>query len=57
MIFSSNVFLTSNNYFQWKSHMENLLRSKGMYQITLGKEKTPIDDDTKAKWDNMNDEA
>jgi hypothetical protein len=28
-----------------------------MYQITLGKEKTPIDDDKKAKWDNRNDEA
>jgi hypothetical protein len=37
--------------------MEYLLRSKGLYQITLGKEKTPIDDDKKAKWDNRNDEA
>jgi hypothetical protein len=37
--------------------MEDLLRSKGMYQITLGKETTPTDDDKKAKWDNRNDEA
>jgi hypothetical protein len=37
--------------------MEDLLRSKGLYQITLGKETTPIDVDKKAKWDNRNDEA
>jgi hypothetical protein len=36
--------------------MEDLLRSKGLYQITLGKEKAPIDADKKAKWDNRNDE-
>jgi hypothetical protein len=37
--------------------MEDLLRSKGLYRITMGKETTPIDDDKKAKWDNRNDEA
>jgi hypothetical protein len=37
--------------------MEDLLRSKGLYQITLGKEKAPTDADKKAKWDNRNDEA
>jgi hypothetical protein len=37
--------------------MEDLLRSKGLYWITLGKEKTPTDDDKKSKWDNRNDEA
>jgi hypothetical protein len=37
--------------------MEDLLRSKGLYQITLEKEKTPTDADKKAKWDNGNDEA
>jgi hypothetical protein len=57
MASTSNVLLTSNNYFQWKSHLEDLLRSKGMYRITLGKEKAPTDDDNKAKWDNRNDEA
>jgi hypothetical protein len=37
--------------------MEDLLRSKGLYQITLGKEITPTDADKKFKWDNRNDEA
>jgi hypothetical protein len=57
MASTSIVLLTSNNYFKWKSYMEDLLRSKGLYQITLGKEKTPTDADKKAKWDNRNDEA
>ena len=38
--------------------MEDLLISKGLYRITMGKETTPTDDDDKkAKWDNRNDEA
>jgi hypothetical protein len=37
--------------------MEDLLRSKGMYQISMGKETAPTDDDKKSKWDNRNDEA
>jgi hypothetical protein len=37
--------------------MEYLLRSKGMYQITLGKELEPIDDENKIKWENRNDEV
>jgi hypothetical protein len=37
--------------------MEDLLRSKGLYQITLGKEKEPTDDDKYVKWINRNDEA
>ena len=37
--------------------MEDLLRSKGLYQITLGKEKAPTDYDKKVKWDNRSDEA
>ena len=54
---TSNILLTNTNYFQWKSDMEDLLRSKGVYQITLGKETTPTDVDKKSKWDNRNDEA
>ena len=54
---TSTVMLTNNNYFQWRSHMEDLLRSKGLYRITMGKETTPTDDDKKAKWDSRNDEA
>jgi transposase InsO family protein len=57
MASTSNLLLTSTNYFQWKSHMEDLLRSKGLYQITLGNETSPTDADKKAKWDNRNDEA
>jgi hypothetical protein len=37
--------------------MEDLLRSKGLYMITLGKEKAPTHADKKSKWDNRNDEA
>jgi hypothetical protein len=37
--------------------MEDLLRSKGLHRITLGKEKAPTDVDKKAKWDNRNEEA
>jgi len=37
--------------------MEDLLRSKGLYRITMGTETTPTDDDKKAKWNNRNDEA
>jgi hypothetical protein len=37
--------------------MEDLLRRKGLYRITLGKEKAPNDVDKKSKWDNRNDEA
>ena len=41
--------------------MEDFLRNKrthkGLYQITLGKEKEPINDDKKSKWSNRSDEA
>jgi hypothetical protein len=57
MASTSTVLLTNKNYFQWKSHMEDLLRSKGLYQITLGKEKAPTVADKKATWDNRNDKA
>ena len=55
MASTSNLLLTSTNYFQWKSYMEDLLRSKGLYRITLGKETTPTYDDKKVKWDNRNE--
>jgi hypothetical protein len=57
MASSSNLLLTNTNYFQWKSHMEDLLRSKGLYRINLRKETKPIDADKKFKLANMNDEA
>jgi hypothetical protein len=37
--------------------MKDLLRSKCLYRITLGKEKEPTNDDKKAKWVNRSDEA
>jgi hypothetical protein len=54
---TSKLLLSSTNYFQWKSCMEDLLRSKGLYRITLGKETTPTNVDNKFKWDNRNDKA
>ena len=51
------VILTSTNYFQWKSPMEDLLRSKGIYRITLGTKTAPDEDEKKAKWENKNDQA
>jgi hypothetical protein len=53
----SDLLLTSTNYFQWKPHMKDLLRSKGLYHITLGKEQEPTNDDKYTKWINGNDEA
>jgi hypothetical protein len=35
--------LTDTNYFSWNSHIEDVLRSKGLYWITLGREQAPID--------------
>jgi hypothetical protein len=37
--------------------MEDALRSKGLYQITLGKEQKPTNDEKKVKWDSKNDKA
>jgi hypothetical protein len=53
----SDLFLATSNYFSWKSRMEDVLRSKGLYRITLGKETPPIDASKKDKWYNKNDEA
>jgi hypothetical protein len=45
------VLLNGVDYFQWKSHMENLLRSKGLYRITLGRKNAPDDYGKKPKWE------
>ena len=37
--------------------MENVLRSRGIFRITSGKETEPTDDDKKIKWENRCDEA
>ena len=57
MASTSNLLLISTNYFQWKSNMQDLLRSKVLYWITLGKEKEPTGADKKVKWSNRSDEA
>jgi hypothetical protein len=51
------LYNTDTNYLQLKSHMEDLLRSKGLYQITLGKEAKPTHANKKVKWDNRNDKT
>ena len=53
----SIVLLTSTNYFKWKSPIEDLLRSKGLYKITLGTKTAPDEDEKKVKWENKNDQA
>jgi hypothetical protein len=54
----SIVLLTNTNYFQWKSHIEGLSRSKGIYKITLGIETAPTNDEAKvAKWASKNYQA
>ena len=37
--------------------MEDVLRSRGLFRITSGKEKEPTYDDKKIKWENICDEA
>ena len=37
--------------------MEDVLRSRGLFRITSGKEIEPTDDDKKIKWANRCDEA
>jgi hypothetical protein len=37
--------------------MGDLLRSKRLYRITMGKELEPIEDEKKIKWENRNNEA
>jgi len=56
MVTPSNLFLTSTNYFSWKSHIEVLLRSKGLHFTASGKEQSSIDAEKKSKWDDKNDE-
>ena len=46
-----DIILTSSNYFSWKSRMEDVLQSTGLFRITSGKEMEPTDDDKKIKWE------
>jgi hypothetical protein len=49
---TSDLLLPNTNYFSWKSHMEDVLKGKGLYQITLEKEQAPIDAEKKTNLDN-----
>jgi len=46
------VIFDNTNYFQWVSYMEDLLRSKGLYRISLGQESKPKYEDKEVKWEN-----
>ena len=52
-----DIIFTSSNYFSWKSHMEDVLQSRGLFRITSGKKIESTDDDKKIKWENRCDEA
>lgn len=47
---TNTVIVTSTNYFQCKSHMKDLLGSKGHFRITLGTKTSPTTDEKKVKW-------
>ena len=47
MVAPCDIILTSSNYFSWKSRMEDVLWSMGLFKITSGKEIEPTDDDKK----------
>ena len=54
---SHQIILTPFNYHEWKSKVVLLLRSKGLYRITMGKEVEPNSQVEKTKWFNKLDEA
>ena len=51
------IILNSTNFFQWLTHMVDILRSKGLYRIATGQETKPSDNDKAAKWENKQDQA
>ena len=57
MATTCDIILTSSNYFSWKSRMEDVLRSMGLFRITSGKDTESTDDDKIIKWENRCDEA
>ena len=57
MVAPYDILLTSSNYLSWKDCMEDVLRSRGLFKITSGKETKPTDDDKKIKWENRCDES
>ena len=54
---SHHIILTPFNYLEWKEQMEILMRSKGLYRVTMEIEAEPNAAAKKIKWHNRNDEA
>ena len=57
MDISKIVTLTSFNYHEWESKIEILLRSEGLYRVTMALEIKPKAVVEKGKWHNRKDEA
>ena len=53
----TKVTLTPFNYFEWKTDITLLLRSKGLYRVTMGTETEPTSTAEKIKYFNKLDEA
>ena len=53
----SDIPLTGTNYSSWKTHMEGVLQSRGLDQITLGNKLHVTNANKKMKWDGKSDEA
>ena len=54
---SQKIILTPFNFFEWNAEMEILLRSKGLYKVTMATEAEPNVATEKIKWHNRRDEA
>jgi hypothetical protein len=52
----TKLILNPFNYFEWKTEISLLLRTKGIYQVTMGTEKEPIAAAEKIKYFNKLDE-
>ena len=57
MEYSSAMILNPFNYHEWKYKIGILLRSRGLYRVTLALENEPNAMIEKAKWHNRLDEA
>ena len=53
----TKLVLNRFNYFEWKTKITLLLRSKGLYRVTMGTETKPTSAVEKIKYLNILDEA
>ena len=54
---SQRIILTPFKFFEWKVEMDILLRSKGLYRVTMETEADPNTTAKKIKWHKRRDEA